>query len=315
MSPKILVTGAAGGTQGSTGNRLTRLLLEKNRGVRAFVRKVDKRSDALREMGAEVFAGDLLNIQSVREAVKGIERIYFCYPVQADLLEATAVLAQAAREEGVKFIFHLSSGSSSDQSASPWGRKAWLSEQILEWSDIPSFHLRPALFLESLLRQFAKGIGEASEIRAPFGSGDGKVPSIAALDVARLAMIVLLNPEPFIGKAQQLFTSNLSLNELAQELTNLLGRSIRYREITPDQWIKESIDREGSANQEGKDHLLTLWESFLRLNQDQEFMARMAKGHSAFMTMTGEFPTPLIEWLKLNQTAMGMGPSNRILRG
>lgn len=315
MSPKILVTGAAGGTQGSTGNRLTRLLLEKNRGVRAFVRKVDKRSDALREMGAEVFAGDLLNIQSVREAVKGIERIYFCYPVQADLLEATAVLAQAAREEGVKFIFHLSSGSSSDQSASPWGRKAWLSEQILEWSDIPSFHLRPALFLESLLRQFAKGIGEASEIRAPFGSGDGKVPSIAALDVARLAMIVLLNPEPFIGKAQQLFTSNLSLNELAQELTNLLGRSIRYREITPDQWIKESIDREGSANQEGKDHLLTLWESFLRLNQDQEFMARMAKGHSAFMTMTGESPTPLIEWLKLNQTAMGMGPSNRILRG
>ena len=304
MSQKILVTGAAGGTQGSTGNRLTRLLLEKNTEVRAFVRKLDKRSDALREMGAEVFAGDLLNIQSVRDAVKGIERIYFCYPVQADLLEATAVLAQAAREEGVKFIFHLSSGSSSDQSASPWGRKAWLSEQILEWSDIPSFHLRPALFLESLLRQFAKGIGQDSEIRAPFGSGDGKVPSIAAEDVARLAMKVLLKPELFIGKAQQLFTSNLSLNELAQELTNLLGRPIRYREITPDQWIKESIEREGSANQEGKDHLITLWESFLSLNRDQEFMARMAKGHSAFKTMTGESPMPLIEWLKLNQTAI-----------
>jgi uncharacterized protein YbjT (DUF2867 family) len=304
MSSNILVTGAAGGTQGGTGNRLTRLLREKDVPVRAFVHKVDERSDVLRWMGAEVFVGDLLNIQSVREALKGIERIYFCYPVQADLLEATAILAQAAREQDVEFIFHLSSGSSSDQSQSPWGRKAWLSEQILEWSGIPSFHLRPALFLESLLRQFAKGINQESEIRAPFGSGDGKVPSIAAEDVARLAFKVLLNPEPFIGKAHQLFTSNLSLNELAQELAKLLGRPIRYHEITPDQLIKESIDREGSGNQEGKDHLVSLWESFLNLNQDQDFMARMAKGHGVFKRMTGESPTPLTEWLTLNQTAI-----------
>ena len=304
MSSKILVTGAAGGNQGATGNRVTRLLREKGVPVRAFVRKVDERSDVLRKMGAEVFAGDLVNIQSVREALKDIESVYFCYPVQADLLEATAILVQAAKEEGVKFIFHLSSGSSSDQSSSPWGRKAWLSEQILEWSGIPSFHLRPAIFFESLLRQFAKGINQDSEVRAPFGSGDGRVPSIAAEDVARLALKILLNPEPFIGKAHQLFTSNLSLNELARELTKLLGRPIRYHEVTPHQWIKESIDREGSANQEGKDHLISLWESFLNLNQDQEFMARMAKGHRAFKAMTGESPTPLIEWLKLNQTAI-----------
>jgi uncharacterized protein YbjT (DUF2867 family) len=304
MSSKILVTGAAGGTQGATGNRLTRLLREKGVPVRAFVRKVDERSDVLREMGAEVFAGDLVNIQSVREALKDIESVYFCYPVQADLLEATAILAQAAKEEGVKFIFHLSSGSSSDQSPSPWGRKAWLSEQILEWSGVPSFHFRPAIYFESLLRQFAKGISQDSEVRAPFGSGDGRVPSIAAEDVARLALKILLNPEPFIGKAHQLFTSNLSLNELARELTKLLRRPIRYHEITPDQWIKESIDREGSANQEGKDHLISLWESFLNLNQDQVFMARMARGHGVFKMMTGESPTPLIEWLKLNQTAI-----------
>jgi uncharacterized protein YbjT (DUF2867 family) len=192
MGSKILVTGAAGGTQGATGNRVTRLLREKGLPVRAFVRKVDERSDVLRDMGAEVFAGDLVNIQSVREALRGIEKVYFCYPVQADFLEATTILVQAAKEEAVKFIFHLSSGSSSDQSSSPWGRKAWLSEQILEWSGIPSFHLRPAIFFESLLRQFAKGIGQDSEIRAPFGSGDGKVPSIAAEDVARLALKVLL---------------------------------------------------------------------------------------------------------------------------
>ncbi|WP_263365082.1 NmrA family NAD(P)-binding protein [Edaphobacter bradus] len=315
MSSKILVTGAAGGTQGATGNRLTRLLREKGVPVRAFVRKVDERSDVLHEMGAEVFAGDLLDIQSVRQALKGIESVYFCYPVQAGLLEATAILAQAAKEAGVKFIFHISAGASSDQSPSPWGRKNWLSEQILEWSGVPSFHLRPALFFESLLRQSAKAISQDSEIRAPFGSGDGKVPSIAAEDVARLALKVLLNPEPFIGKAYQLFTSNPSLNELAQELTKLLGRPVRYREVTPDQWIKESIDREGSANQEGTDYLSRQWENFLNLNRDREFMARMAKGYGLFKMMTGESPTPLIEWLKLNQTAIeGDGPFQASLK-
>ena len=81
-------------------------------------------------------------------------------------------------------------------------------------------------------------------------------------------MKVLLSPEPFIGQAHQVFTSNLSLNQLAQELTKVLGRPIRYHEITPDEFIQESIDREGSVNQEGKDHLVSLWESFLHLNQD-----------------------------------------------
>src|SRR5258707_140810 len=125
-----------------------------------------------------------------------------------------------------------------------------------------------------LFREFTKGIQEDSEIRAPFGSGDGKVPAMAAQDVARLALVVLFNPEPFIGKAPQLFTSNISLNELAQELTKLLGRTIHYREISSEEWLKEAVDREGGANQEGWDHLVNLCNQILLLNQGQEFMAR-----------------------------------------
>ena len=119
----------------------------------------------------------------------------------------------------------------------------------------------------------------------------------------------MLNPESFIGKAHQLFTSNLSLNELAQELTTILERPIRYHEITADQFMEESVNREGAVSQEGKDHLISLWESFLNLNRDKVFMARMAKGHGVFKMMTGESPTPLVEWLKRNQTAIE-GDSN-----
>jgi uncharacterized protein YbjT (DUF2867 family) len=194
MSSTILVTGAAGGRMGATGNRLTRRLLEKGIRVRAFVRRKDERSDQLEQLGADVAVGDLLNIQSLRKAMKGIERVYFCYQVKPGLLEATAIMAQVAKEQGVKFILNLSQGSASDESPSPTGRRHWLSEKILDSSGIPTCHLRGSIFYENLFRQFGKGIEEDSELRAPFGSGDAKVAAIAAHDISQMAFVALQTP-------------------------------------------------------------------------------------------------------------------------
>ena len=54
----ILVTGAAGGPQGSTGNWISRFLLERGLRVRAFVHRIDQRSNELAALGAEVVQGD-----------------------------------------------------------------------------------------------------------------------------------------------------------------------------------------------------------------------------------------------------------------
>lgn len=51
MSHPILVTGAAGGQQGSTGRVIATLLIEQCLPVRAFVHKLDGRSDDLRQKG------------------------------------------------------------------------------------------------------------------------------------------------------------------------------------------------------------------------------------------------------------------------
>ena len=58
MSHPILITGAAGGRQGSTGRLIAMLLLEQRLPVRAFVHKIDARSDELRRQGAEIVEGD-----------------------------------------------------------------------------------------------------------------------------------------------------------------------------------------------------------------------------------------------------------------
>ena len=97
MSHPILITGAAGGQQGSTGRVIATLLLEHGLSVRAFVHKLDARSDELRQLGAEIFAGDLLSASSVQAAMKDVKRAYFTYPVADGLLEATTIFAASAR--------------------------------------------------------------------------------------------------------------------------------------------------------------------------------------------------------------------------
>src|SRR5260370_41316934 len=93
MSHPILITGASGGQQGSTGRVIATPLLQQRIPVRAFVHKLDARSDELRRQGAEIFEGDLLNPASVQQPMEDGKRAYFTYPGVAGLLEATTIFA------------------------------------------------------------------------------------------------------------------------------------------------------------------------------------------------------------------------------
>ena len=66
----ILITGAAGGI-GSTARVAIDILLKQGHRVRALVRKLDARADALRDLGAEVVVADMLDIVAVRAAMQG----------------------------------------------------------------------------------------------------------------------------------------------------------------------------------------------------------------------------------------------------
>ena len=61
MPTPILVTGAAGRV-GAVGRTVTELLLKQGKAVRAMVRTEDARSQALRDMGAQVVVGNLLDL-------------------------------------------------------------------------------------------------------------------------------------------------------------------------------------------------------------------------------------------------------------
>jgi len=93
MAKPVLVTSAAGGRQGKTGRHVAEILLQRKIPVRAFVHKIDERSERLRALGAEIFEGDFLDVRSVVKATKGVSSVYFAYPVQDGLADATANVA------------------------------------------------------------------------------------------------------------------------------------------------------------------------------------------------------------------------------
>src|SRR5258707_15879238 len=148
MTKPILVTSAAGGTQGRTGRNFSEMLPERGVSVRAFVRQIDERSDRLKSLGAEILVGDFLDVRSVEQAARGVSAIYFAYPVQDGLGDATAAMAFAARKHGVSRLVNLVMDQSSIDAPTPRMRQKFLSEQGFERAGVGPLHLCPPLFYE-----------------------------------------------------------------------------------------------------------------------------------------------------------------------
>src|SRR5262245_50236499 len=142
MATSILVSGAAGGRQGSTGHHVARLLLERGVPVRGFVHRADARAERLHRLGAEIVGGDFLDLASVRAARAGVRRALFSYPVQEGLLDATAIFAPAARDADVELVVNLSQLlARPDIQPTPHQQRHWLSEQVLDWANVGAVHL------------------------------------------------------------------------------------------------------------------------------------------------------------------------------
>src|ERR1041384_3038048 len=173
MANPILVTGAAGRV-GAVGRAVTELLLKQGEAVRAMVRKVDERAQALRDMGAEVVVGDLLDLDSMHRVIAGCEAMYFGMSVADTYLAATVNAAAVAKYHGVKAFINMSQMTLSQMSItetppSPQHKLHWLAEQALNWSGLPVVHLRPTMFMDGFFLKFsASNIKKFSEIRVPF---------------------------------------------------------------------------------------------------------------------------------------------------
>src|SRR6478672_8767995 len=162
---KFLVTAATGDTGGHTVEQL----LARGHQVRALAHREDNRSKQLQKIGAEVVIGDFLDFDAMRTVLKGVRGVYFCYPILPGIIQATACLAQAAKEAGIDCVVNMSQISAREDAKSHAAQDHWLAERVFDWSGLTVVHLRPTYFAEWLL--YLAPMIRAGLLHVPFGTG------------------------------------------------------------------------------------------------------------------------------------------------
>jgi uncharacterized protein YbjT (DUF2867 family) len=268
MAKTVLVTSAAGGRQGKTGRHVSEMLLRHGIPVRAFVRKIDERSDQLRTLGAEIFEGDFLDARSVKRALQDVSSVYFAYPVQDGLLDATAAMAVAAREAGISRLVNLVMLQSSVDAPTPRMRQNFLSEQVFEWAGIGAVHVRATVFYENLGSQVRLSLPAQGAVRLPWGKENTVLPLVAAEDVARVAVGLLTSPSLTAGTAYPVIGTVISLKEIIATFGRVLAKDVRYEEISDDEWRRDALAR--GYNAHALEHLSALWKALRAAGLDPE---------------------------------------------
>jgi uncharacterized protein YbjT (DUF2867 family) len=291
---KVLVTGAAGGAQGKTGRHLTEMLLARGVPVRAFVHRLDERSDHLHALGAEIVVGDFLDIQSVQRAVRGVSTVYFAYPVQDGLLTATAIMADAARKAGVTRLIDMVMLVSAPDAPTPRMRENYLSEQIFEWAGIGAAHVRATVFYENLRALAAWSLAKDGTILLPWGSDSTMIPLVSGEDVARVAAGVLTSPAVTPGSSYPVIGEILPLRDIVATFSRVLERDVRYQEIPDQLWHDGALAR--GFNQHAVDHLSQLWR-MLRTSSTQLAVT------DTIETLGGKKPKPFEEFVREQRNA------------
>jgi uncharacterized protein YbjT (DUF2867 family) len=299
MSQPILITGAAGGAQGSTGRLVTGLLLKQGMPVRAFVHKLDARSDELRQQGAEIVEGDLLNPASVQAAMKNVKRAFFTYPVADGLLEATTIFAATARDAGLELVVNNSQFQTTpgdpvfrDLQSAPTFRNLQhrLADRIFDWAQVGAVHIQAPPYYENVRALVSRTVAEQNAAFLPWGDDKTVIPLASAEDISRVAATLLASPGLPSQNVYPLVNETPTVREIVETLSKVMGHSVRYVPITDEQWTEAVKAR---INPHALDHLTHLWQYY-----------RKAETHyqatDTVRSVTGRNPQTLEEFFRAN---------------
>jgi uncharacterized protein YbjT (DUF2867 family) len=306
MSGLVLVTGAAGGAQGATGRSVTELLLSRGVAVRAFVRSLDQRAERLRELGADVVAGDLRDVGQVMPALEDVDRVFFTYPVLDGLLDATAAVAAAAKAAGVRRLVEVSQLMPRVDALSPRTRQHWLSEQIFDWAGVGAVHLRATIFFENI-RALAAAGWQAGELAVPLGEETNTIALVAAGDVARVAAELLHDASHPAAPFYRLIGAVPTIAEIVAEFGDALGTPLRYVNVDPGKWREDALRRGGTEH--AVEHLSRLWQVVSKSANRPGVTYEVAE---AIEQITGSKPETLRQFLQANSDDLRKAPERTI---
>lgn len=228
----ILVTGATG----QQGGAVARALLGKGQSVRAMTRRPD-RARELARLGAEVVRGDFDDVESVRNALRGVQGVFVMGSFAEKGIEAETDqgkgIARECKKAGVPHVVYTSVGSADRNTGIPHFESKARVERYLDEIGQPATILRPVWFMENFEAPWLRPSIDKGVLMTPL-LADRKLQMIAVADIGEFASEAFLRPADFIGKKIDLAGDALTFPEVAARISKALNRPVRY-EVIPDE--------------------------------------------------------------------------------
>jgi uncharacterized protein YbjT (DUF2867 family) len=221
----ILVTGA----NGRTGRAVVELLHGCDIPVRAMVR------DAAKATGlpaTEVVVADFSKPHTLPNVFEGIHEVYLTSAPDPEQVRMHRNFIRAAAQAGVRYIVRHSVRGADENSPIKIARWHAASQRELEASGIAWTHLQPVFNMQNFLR-FASSIRSQGTFSAPMR--DGAISMVDARDVAAVAVEALTTAGHESKTYLVTGPEPLAFADAAQQLSNVLGRPIRYVDVSSEQ--------------------------------------------------------------------------------
>jgi uncharacterized protein YbjT (DUF2867 family) len=222
-----------GGT-GNVGGAVVKELVRRGANVRVLARKQPEQGKL--PAGVEVAVGDLLNPDSVEQAMQGVDKLFLLNAVVADELTQALIAYGIARRAGLKHLTYLSVFKVQQFRDVPHFASKLAVENALREFGVPYTILRPGYYIQNdgTLKDALTGAGIY-----PMPIGTAGICAVDTRDIAEAAAISLTQ-EGHAGQTYDLIGPTLiSGPGNAATWSRLLGTEIKYTGHNFDQWEQQ----------------------------------------------------------------------------
>jgi uncharacterized protein YbjT (DUF2867 family) len=238
---------------GLIGHQVLENILDRGQPIRVIVR--DPSHLPSRTLGhVEVLQGSHGDFDTVNRAFAGADAVFWLVPpdphaesVEAAYVDFTRPATEALRSQGVKRVV----GVSALGRGTVMARNAGFVTASLKMDDLIASTgagyraLTMPSFMDNILRQVG-AIKSHGMFFSPI-SGDRKLPSVATRDIASVAAKLLLDPSwSGNGSVPVMGPEDLSFNDMAQVMSEVLGKSVRFQQI-PGEAFKARLTGSGMS--------------------------------------------------------------------
>ncbi|MFJ5990458.1 NmrA/HSCARG family protein [Lentzea sp. NPDC092896] len=250
MSEKKII--AVVGATGEQGGAVARALLTDGEfAVRALARNPESvAAKKLAELGAEVVAADLYDVESLRKGFGGAYGAYLVTPFFTHMSAAKEfeeVQNLVAAAEGLKHVVWSTLEDTREVIALDDDRMPTLDEKykvphfdvkggeadaLFEKAGLPTTYVRMSFYWNNLLGGMAPHRAEDGSLKLSLPMGESRISGIAAEDIGKAVVSVLKHPESTIGQTIGLGVEHLTGQEVAQAFSEVLGESVAYEPLS-----------------------------------------------------------------------------------